>query len=134
MSPQKKSELFNKEFLIENIEAILTMPDYLPFVLRSVLKEISVNYSQTIENRSLQKYYIHRKKVYSKLYNQNKAEVFHLSELLVFVFKYPQFEKMIKDDDILEEWVDYCENIYNLDVLHYSNEYDDIEILLKKED
>lgn len=93
--------------------------------------ELNINYSHTPNNKDVQQYSIHRKKIYSKLYDEKKAELMDLTELLVFLFKHPNFEKMIKDDDILEEWVNYCERTYSVDIFDYVGSYEDIENLIK---
>ena len=121
--------LLDFEVISENYDKILAIQEYLPSLIRSILRNFG--YSHTTHKKEVKFYSIKRKKLYSKCYNKNMMDLFYLTEILCFILRYPQFRIIIKDENYLEELINKCETKYNINMVDYINSYDDLEKLLK---
>ena len=36
---------------------------------------------------------------------------------------------MLKDENLLNDWIEYCENSYDINMQEYINSYDDLKLL-----
>ena len=121
--------LFDFEYLNENYEEILAIPEYIPSIIRSILADMG--YTHTRSSVLIRTYSIHRKKIFNRCYYDNLVDLYYLTEILCFITKFPKFREIIKDENYLEELINQCEKEYNINIIDYINNYEDMERLLK---
>lgn len=133
-----KQKLFNYEFIEFYLEEILSINDYIPRVLmfddniRELRFKKDVIRKDISKDHSLNKLFV-RQHALENFANHKGIDykiLFALANIIVFIDIYPQFEKIV-DDDVLEYWVDYFENKYDLNVLKYVGSYEAIRPLIK---
>lgn len=141
MSYDDKYRLIDEDYLEDHINEIISLNEYIPSILTGIMAEIYIDpklYSQwkySIRkdvNKSLWSFYIRRKSVRQTLAEMGTGILGLLLELLIFIELHPQFEGIIKNWDYLDELVDQCEKEYNIDIMNYINDYEDLNKLLKK--
>ncbi|MDO5849755.1 MAG: hypothetical protein Q4P14_00945 [Methanobacteriaceae archaeon] len=116
-----KYDLFDEKLINENTDLIF-LEDNLPSSIRGMLHPIN----STLRNKYLTKNYpdygefLIKEKVKFKdlcFKNSDKANEFLLKEVLSFLWIYPEFENIIKDVDLLLDWIhnQEKESNFNLD-------------------
>ena len=137
MTYDDKYRLIDEYYLEDNIHEILSLNDYIPSILISIMNEIYVDpnvYSQwkySIVSTELNRIYTRRKSIRQSLAWKGTGILGLLLELLIFLVHHKQFRGLIKDEDYLEELINQCENEYNIKLNNYINSYDDLKKLLK---
>ena len=139
ISYDDKYRLIDEDYLEENINEILSLNEYIPSILRSIMVEIYIDpgvYDQwkssmrKENNKSLQRFYIKQRASLQSLAYECTGRLGLLLELLIFIELHPQFEGIIKDWDYLDELVDQCEKEYDINIMDYINNYNDLRRLL----
>ena len=137
MTYDDKYRLIDEYYLEDNIHEILSLNEYIPSILISIMNEIYVDpnvYSQwkySIVSTELNRIYTRRKSIRQSLAWKGTGILGLLLELLIFLVHHKQFRGLIKDEDYLEELINQCENEYNIKLNNYINSYDDLKKLLK---
>lgn len=137
MTYDDKYRLIDEYYLEDNIHEILSLNEYIPSILISIMNEIYVDpnvYSQwkySIVSTELNRIYTRRKSIRQSLAWKGTGILGLLLELLIFLVHHKQFRGLIKDEDYLEELINQCENEYNIKLNNYITSYDDLKKLLK---
>lgn len=136
---EKRHKLIDLNYLEENVESLLLSTKYFPFTLRSFLDEIYVSpevyeklkkhrNEKSMEFNTNQKVLFMRF-AYTSINGKKTGILFHLLELLIFLNLNPQFYGLVKDENYLKDLIAQCENEYNIDLMKYTNSYEDIKRL-----
>ena len=80
-------------------------------------------------NKPLRRFYIKQRALRQSLAYEGTGRLGLLLELLIFIELHPQFEGIIKDWDYLDELVDQCEKEYDINIMDYINNYNDLRRL-----
>ncbi len=140
MSYDDKYRLIDEYYLENNINEILSLNEYVPSILISVMNEIYVDpkvYSQWKDsiskenNKPLWSMYIKQKSIRQSLAWKGTGILGLVLELLIFLVNHDQFRGVIKDEDYLEEIINDCEEEYDINIIDYINTYEDMRRLLK---
>jgi len=138
ISYDNKYRLIDEDYLEENINEILSLNEYIPSILRSIMIEIYIDpivYDQwkssmrKENNKPLRRFYIKQRALRQNLAYEGTGRLGLLLELLIFIELHPQFEGIIKDWDYLDELVDKCEKEYDINIMDYINNYNDLRRL-----
>ena len=118
----------NKNFIKDNFNELITADIHLPYVLKICFTDVQwkqrVKY--LIENNIKDKEFSILRKERRKSRNDENYLLFSLTEWLL---SHPKFKGMLKDENLLNDWIEYCENSYDINMQEYINSYDDLKLL-----
>ena len=141
-----REKLLDKNYVEKHIVDIYSLEEYIPMIITGMFFGIDIStearsqWSHTIrdnrhtirDNRELRRSFSKQKVLCKRLDGVGlDGGSFLILELMVFLQLHPEFDDIIKDGDYLDELMWGIEEKYDIDVLDYTADYNDLEKLLE---
>lgn len=120
----------DKSFVKHEFNKLINVNDHLPYVIKICFTNLQ--WKQRViylmnHNIKDKEFHLLRKER-RKARNDEDYLLFSLTEWLL---RYPEFKGMLINENQLNDWIEYCENKYKINMKEYVSSNDDLKKLLK---